>query len=230
MSRLLCASFVLLITLPLFAQEEPILPERPLPRGNQAFLLQLKTQLTQELRQIQQMISVVNPSETQFIDALKAQQTELSKQLRDIAQQLQESPEIPLDPAGPPAGLPMPSLSRPIPDPPTPPHVLPGYNVPIQPRPYSEMPVPPALAAPQSYLPAGPIGVPGAPTLIDPSQQWGTSPWGQQKPSAELTEIVQTIESLRKEIADLKETIRALETQIQLLNRNILLSERIKEQ
>jgi cell division protein FtsB len=55
-----------------------------------------------------------------------------------------------------------------------------------------------------------------------------SNPWA-PKPAKELIEIKQTVDSMRTEIAALKETIKNLEAQIQLLNRNILLSERAKE-
>ena len=69
------------------------------------------------------------------------------------------------------------------------------------------------------YAPASPWG--------DPDRMWDATPWGPRLPR-ELVETRQSVESLRKEIADLKETVKALETQIQLLSRNILL-ERVKE-
>jgi hypothetical protein len=62
------------------------------------------------------------------------------------------------------------------------------------------------------------------PTPFDQDQAWADSPWT-PKPSKELTELKQTVDSLRKEITDLKENVKALEVQIQLLNRNILLSQ-----
>ncbi|MDR3199746.1 MAG: hypothetical protein LBU34_17915 [Planctomycetaceae bacterium] len=62
------------------------------------------------------------------------------------------------------------------------------------------------------------------PTSFDQDQAWSDSPWV-PKPSKELTDLKQTVDSLRKEVSDLKENIKALEVQIQLLNRNILLSQ-----
>jgi hypothetical protein len=68
-------------------------------------------------------------------------------------------------------------------------------------------------------------------TPYNPGPYWGIdqdTQWGPRLPR-ELTEVKQSVELLRKEVADLKETIRTLETQIQLLSRNILLSERTRE-
>ena len=248
MTRFLCASLLFLVALPLFAQEEFFMPlERPLPSGNQAALLNMKQQLTKDWQQIQQMLNVISPNDTQFIDTLKAQQVELTKQIKDVTQQLQAfetpsevgmgmmpgmmPPSMPKPPdsafmmgAAPdnmgamPPGMPMPSQQP----------------LPIPQRSYPEVqPIMPSQATPlYNPPPGGMMGMPDMPTGIDQNRAWDNSPWGPRPASSakELTEIKQSVESLRKEIADLKATIKALETQIQLLNRNILLSEKIKEQ
>jgi hypothetical protein len=90
--------------------------------------------------------------------------------------------------------------------------------------------MPPATQNPyMPFYPAPPAAVPSPmPNWTDQDRAWETGHWGPKLPK-ELTEMKQSIESLRKEIADLKETNKALETQVQLLIRNILLSERAKE-
>jgi hypothetical protein len=68
-----------------------------------------------------------------------------------------------------------------------------------------------------------PIDMQNIPYWGNPAQAWENSPWGPRLPQ-ELTGVKQSVDSLQKEIADLKEIIRRLETQIQLLNRTVLLS------
>jgi len=245
MTRFLCASLLFLVALPLLAQEESTMPlERSLPRGNQATLMNMRQRLTRELQQIQQMISVAGPNDTQFIDTLKAQQTELTKQIKDVTQQLQTfegSGEggMGMMPLAPPS---MPGLdSMSMPNMPggmmpgmgaMPTGMLPQQTLPTSPRSYPEMQSVIPLSPTQSYIPSGVMGgmMPDTPTGIDQDRMWGdNSPWGPRTSSSkELTEMKQSVESLRKEIAGLKETVRTLETQIQLLNRNILLSERAR--
>jgi len=243
MTRLIYFSLLLLLTaLPLFAQEDtatnrPLPFDHPMLPGNQAVLMQMQQKLTRELQQVQQMLSVIPSTETQFINTLQTQQAELTRQIRDISQQLQASgmsPESAALPLGmmPPRSMPepLPNVPR-SPEPtwmPAPPTAGPAQPpVPAQPQPYTIMPAVP----PQSPYTPGMIA-PGMPTWNDPNPTWGNPPWGTNTSAStkELTEMKQSIESLRKEVAELKETVKALETQIQLLNRNILLSERAREQ
>jgi len=116
--------------------------------------------------------------------------------------------------------------------PPVMPHV-PGLqnampiNPPINPMPGGMM---------MGGMPPGAYHPPMMPTPMEPMDaHWGNQPhawdassWGPRLPR-ELTEVKQSVESLQKEIVELRGTIKALETQIQLLTRNILLSERARE-
>ena len=240
MTRFLCFSLLVLIIFPVFAQEE----QMSFPRGNQDVLMRMHQQLTQELQQVQRMLNVIPPTDTQYIEIMKAQQTELTKQLKDIAQQLQES-EITNALPGRETRIPeMPGISRPPESmlapgmglPPSMPGMMPqgGYGqspLPTQPqvRPYPDLlspVVPPQIISPYNSAPVTPPYMPQG----MPDQAWD-NPWG-PRPAAnakELTEMKQSVDSLRREIADLKETVKTLEAQIQLLNRNIVL-ERAKGQ
>jgi len=206
----------------------------PYRGGTQSvILLQTKTELTQKLQQIQQMLSIVSPSDTQFIETLKTQQAELTKQLRDVMQQLQ-TPDVPNTdevPSVPPGGM-MPGRLTHTPErdltpprihtmpaarPENPVGVPPNYQKPV----YDSAPPYPPYAVPPGYSAGMPY-----PTENEQDRAWEMTPWGPRLPK-ELTEMKQAIESLKKEIGDLKETIQGLEAQIQLLNRNIVLSEKV---
>ncbi len=112
-----------------------------------------------------------------------------------------------------------------------------GGIVPTQPGPYTPMPpnplpqgmmggiIPPG--APGMYgnpPPAVPQTPMQSPSEFDQDQLHATSPWA-PKPSKELTELKQTVDSLRKELGEMRDSVKALEAQIQLLNRNILMSQ-----
>ena len=236
MTRFFCFSLLLLVVLPLVAQEEPRLTPM-IPHGHPAVLMRMQQQLTQELQQVQRMLSVIPPTETQFLGTLQAQQTELTKQIRDIAQQLQAS-EL-MSTAAPPEELsgmlPPQSMQGLFTVPPAPAGAvdpLAGMSPPLpvqpQPNPYTIMPAPYPQADTLSYdsfSMTHPMVHPVNPMYAPPMP--GAAPNGTAK---ELTEMKQTVELLRKDIAELKDTVKALETQIQLLNRNILLSEKAREQ
>ncbi|MDR0327827.1 MAG: hypothetical protein LBI05_05985 [Planctomycetaceae bacterium] len=87
------------------------------------------------------------------------------------------------------------------------------------------MGIPPAGMGGMGGYPGGMMG--GPTSAMDHDRMWEATPWGPRLPR-ELTETKQAVDALRKEVADLKDTVKALETQIQLLNRNMLL-ERTKE-
>jgi len=233
MQRLLFAPLLFLFVLPLFAQDEQAPLAQPLPR-NQTHLLQAKDKLSREIQQIQQLLGVVSPSDAHY-ETLKTQQAELLKQLKDISQQMQTSdtpsasevqttpsirPTSPMAreveiPAFPPRGTPIMPNSAP--------QMPPMYSgdTPFQ-RPYYH-------DTPYNQNPmGGPMGIPDAPPWLAQDRSWEASAWGPRVPK-ELIEVKQSVESMRKEIADLKDTIKALETQIQLLSRNILLSEKVRE-
>ena len=239
MTRFLCCSLLLVVALPVFAQNglDPMIT-----RGNQDAYIRMQQQLTQELQQVQRMLSVIPPGETQYIEMMKTQQAELMKQLKDVAQQLQAfeiPPEtanalqgrdarIPEMPAMPPVDPRMPGMGG-MPQQPMSPWLGQGQTMPMQPpvRPYSDIA---PVAPPQTIVPYTPP-MPN-PTWGDQNQAWGgNNPWGPNPaPSKELVEMKQSVDAMRKEIAELKETVKTLETQIQLLNRNIVLSDRAREQ
>jgi len=256
MTRFLCSTLLFLVAIPLCAQEGSL--ERQFPRSNQAVLLQTKQQLTRDLQQVQQMLGLIPPSETQITEMLKGQQEDLTKQIKDVTQQLQafEVPagEVPKDAAAPPQGMPgiqgmpgmmppplprpqdmMPNMQSMPPGMPMP-NMSGGMGMPMQTpsRPPLSDVIP--MQAPPQYNPPYPMDgmggmmMPGTPNWGDMSQAWDTSPWGARPASSsrDVLEMKQSIDSLRKEIADLKDTVKTLETQIQLLNRNIVLSERAR--
>ena len=256
MTRFVLFPLLFALVLPVFAQDEQPPLQSTLPPPLQPMVQpgirdprlfsQERERITFELQQIQRLIGVIRPDDVQTMDALKAQQVELAKQLRDLTQQMQAGPQpgIPNIPEVLPGGMgpqvPLPGM-RPemnaIPSlevvPP------PEQRIPLMPGmpggmgyqiPNNQMPAaPPVMPSPmpnpqmQMYAPAVP-----APSWADQDRAWETAQWGPRLPK-ELTEVKQSVDSLQKEVADLKDTIKALEAQIQLLTRNILLSERVKE-
>ena len=215
MTRFLPFSLLLLLALSLFAQSEQVPSGQTLPQSP-ALLTRMREQLTLELQQTQRMLGFVNPNDTQLVATLKAQQTELTKQLRDITQQIQADSPVTSS-----IGEVLPDISRqPIPSFPSIRNLDP---LPGMPTGYQN----PAFSAPPAIPSYNAVPLQPSPSnWINQEQQlWDMLP----SLPKELIEVKQSVESLQKEIADLKETIKALETQIQLLNRTILLSDRIKE-
>ncbi len=93
--------------------------------------------------------------------------------------------------------------------------------------------MPPATALPpqtqlppQSQLPAGgPSGLPGAPPFAPfgtPAAEPAGSPWA-IPPSKEIVELKETVASLQSQIEQMRREMKGIETQLQLLNQNILL-------
>jgi len=146
--------------------------------------------------------------------------------------------------AGMPPGMPVPTDMLPG-LPPTPsrqdfnmPSVLPPSgnpnSMPIAPTPIPVTPTPmpgmiggmggyyPPTTPPMSHLPPhNPLEMQPIPNWGNPASAWDNPAWGPRLPQ-ELTGVKQSVDSLQKEIAELRETIRTLETQIQLLNRAVL--------
>jgi hypothetical protein len=245
MTRFLCFPLLFVIAFPVFAQEELPVQGRSLP-SNPALLARTRDQIIMEYQQTNRMLGLVNPNDTHTVEALKAQQVELTKQLRDITQEMQAGNQLPALPGigegqGLPPGLSLPTYTTHTPMPPTMrtpdlramdmPPVMPGN--PYQQLPNSVLPnrldMPPSpMSPPYQQMPYNPTPpVPAAPNWVDQDRTWDLA-WGPRLPK-EMTEVKQSVDALKKEVADLKETIKALETQIQLLNRNILLSDRAKE-
>ena len=242
MTRFLCFSLLFLIALPAFAQNEP--PSalgQALPR-DPAFLMRMREQISQRLQQIQQALTVVNPNDTQLIETLTVQQADLIKQHADVLKELQTvgtgsavmgsvlpgtdgrsgamppsivQPTLPSQTLPPPIARPMPESSGT------------GFPMnPMNPTMGGPLPITPNMGMPGVQMPNDMRG--GIPNWGNPQAVWDTGHWGPRLPR-ELSDVQQSVESLQKEIAELKELIRKLETQIQLLNRTVLL-ERINEQ
>ena len=238
MTRFLGFALLLVIALPLFAQDELPTLGQALPH-DPALLIRMKDKLSFELRETQRALGVINPSDVQLVETLKTRQADLARQMNDVTRQLQTSGtnrgNVPLIPEVRPGMLPpavqsqdaelRQSESQPVyPIPP----VMPDYP-PMQPPNRSDLPG--VLMPPYSYVPPYPPAdmMPNnVPHWNDQDRAWEAMPWGPRLPK-ELTEMKQSIESLQKEVAELRTTIKALETQIQLLNRTILLSDRTLE-
>jgi hypothetical protein len=233
MRRFLYLNLLFLIALPLFAQDEPPVLEQILSR-DPATLMRMREQLTFEYRETQRALSAINPNDTQLVETLKTRQADLAKQMNDIVKQLQT------------LGSSQPGISELPPDMNVRPGLTPGLPTtqPLSPittrqeldrRPPGISPlnepgvpvIPPGVyPSPQQYMPYPPAY--NNPPDIPNMPQWGNPPpqaweWGPRLPK-ELTEVKQSVESLQKEIADLREIVKRLETQIQLLNRTVLLS------
>ena len=218
-------------------------PTTPPMRGvNPTMLIRMRDQMTFELQQIQRQLGFIDPRDTQLHKTFTDRQAELLAELKDLNAQLKEQgiamlddatathPDLPRIPAIPPGvdptlipggmsspplrseevriGLSVPDIPR---DPRNPlPNEMMGGSVPgmpgIMPMPSNVIPVVPAMP----------------PTQFDQEQAWADSPWA-PRPSKELAELKQTVDGLRKELGELRESIKALDTQIQLLNRNFLL-------
>ncbi|MDR0703982.1 MAG: hypothetical protein LBF88_03255 [Planctomycetaceae bacterium] len=224
-----------------------------LPRMNPAVLFRMRQQLTFELQQTQRTLGFIDPNDKQLIASLQAEQAELTNQLKEINAQLKIQ-GIPIENQEPsvnnnltPKATDMiTGTATPLPvEPnlliqrrenqgtkPTTPNTgmeltasketLPSNVLPLPPFQPPFQPVPGIGIIPPINNPVGTANP--LPTPFDQDQAWSDSPWV-PKPSKELSELKQTVDSLRKEITDLKENIKSLETQIQLLNRNILLSQ-----
>jgi hypothetical protein len=243
MTRFLCFPLLFLFVMPLFAQEEPATLGEPFPR-DPALLMRMREKVSHDLQQIQRMLGFVNPSDPHY-EVLQTQQAELTKQLRDITQQMQAGPQssrtlriVEVPPGQPTAlgGMPMipPTQTRDtewrMQEPTMPQSGMQAFPNPLAPMrpeiptqvPNSQMPI---------YLPTPPNpyhDYGGTPNWTAQDRAWEAAHWGPRLPR-ELTEIKQSVETLRKEIGELKETIKVLETQIQLLSRVILSSEKVKE-
>ena len=218
-----------------------------LPR-DPVFLMQMRERVALELQQVQQVLSVINPNDTHLIETLRTQQAELAKQYREITQQMQAGLSVFGGPPG--MGERIPGqfqmdaqVGRTPPIPPTMPHqgglILPATPQPMQPGQFPGQPIPPAsppIAAPPLptvpnlfYPPSPSMPLPGSvPYGVPDWNNQGAASWGTRL-SEELTETRQVVESLKREVADLTELVKALEGQIRLLNQNILLSERVRE-
>ncbi|MDR3182766.1 MAG: hypothetical protein LBT89_07595 [Planctomycetaceae bacterium] len=193
--------------------EIPVPPAAPVlpyvPAADKAMLRQMQKQLTFELQQTQRTLNFVDPNDKQLREALETGQASLVKHLKDIETQL--SADVPGKIKQPEPALP-PQAAYP--------GALPVLPQPNQINPWGQLPqeeLPSAVSLPFQNVPNYGVVTPAVPL----------SPW--QQNSKELTELKTSVESLRQEVGELKSVVKALETQIQLLNRTILLSDRVKE-
>ncbi|MGL4595838.1 MAG: hypothetical protein ACRCUY_14040 [Thermoguttaceae bacterium] len=220
------------------------IPPRVPPGINPVALMRFRDQLTMELQRIQQTIGFVDPADRQLLSTLQDQQADLIAQLKDINSKLKEQ-GMPLDaengnaagiapnfmpPKNPNFQLPPQISSMPRPVDPT---LTPG-GIPQQPFDAPQWGNKGA-AIPPSPFPMSPQMSPGMSPGMSPqmspemmhqmTDNNAISPWASPTPPKELIALKETVEGFRKEVAEMKETIKALETQIQLLNRNILLNQ-----
>ena len=253
MTRFLCFPLLFVLALPVISQDT-LLPgsgralvdteASTLPR-DPALLMRMREQISRELQNTLRMLSYVNPNDTQLVETLTTQQTELSKQLREISEQMQSgtpptqfssmpsSRDVPQDmflSAPPTERQGITQMMSQLRERQTLEPMIPSQNSARMPPSVPEMPVP----LPQDMnrtppvIPMYNLPVYGGQNWADQDRAWEATPWGPRLPK-ELTDMKQSIDSLQKEVGELKDTIKALETQIQLLSRNILLNEKVKE-
>ena len=258
MTLFLRFTLLFLLALPAFAQDDSLPLGQELPR-DPALLMRMREQLTFELRETQRTLGFINPNDTQLIETLRARQAELARQMSNVSKQLQSLgnpiPEemfqttetrpgalLPIQPTmqsgvtpaqselpivqgrqeqpsirqtmGPPGMYPTPSMmGQSLP---------PSYSMPVMPMPGG------SYYSPTHNMP---------PDMMDIPQHWNNQTqatdapyWGPKLPK-ELSDVKQSVEALQKEVVELKELVGRLETQIQLLNRTVLLlsSERLSE-
>ena len=226
----------------------PVVP--PMGAMNPSMMLRLRDQMTRELQQIQRQLGFIDPSEVPLRKTLTDMQADILTQLQDINALLKEQgisppdntvdalpdspvpPKVPAIPPGDdptlvPGGVPQPSMMPPIQ------RAMPTFgdaNDPVSTAPRNPLPngmmggFVPGMpeVPPYTPMPGVPAPVPRTPAAHDQDQAWADSPWA-PRPSKELAELKQTIDGLRKELGEMRETTKALETQIQLLNRHFLL-------
>ena len=227
-----------LIAISAFAQDEPMPLGQSLPR-DPAFLTRMREQLTFELRETQRQQSIINPNDFQLAEIIRTRQAELARQINDVTSLLQTlgspgSGET-LPGTGTLNGFP-PSVQQGTP---SVQHGLPSRQ-PVEPGMPPVIPMPgnqnfnnsmPVLPVPGgTYYPPTYGNVPPFEPMMPVPPSWGgpqaqafdAAPWGPRLPK-ELAEVKQSVDSLQREIVELKELVRRLETQIQLLNRTVLL-------
>ncbi len=212
----------------------------------------MREELTMNLREISRLIGQVDPRDTQFLETLRKEQASLVEQLKGFESPAAAPPTAAgLDAAAPtlppvqqnvdrraPAlesfpGDPLPSNWQQM----SPDELAKIFAEQRRTQP-AAMPdrLPPAVP-PRGFQPPAPFGAGGAPAFGAPASQplEGFSvppadaipnrlPWSaQQQPSQEITELKETITALQKQIEQMRAEVKALDTQMQLLNQNILL-------
>jgi hypothetical protein len=162
MTRILCFPLVLLLALPMFAQESELGQlGQPLPR-NPGLLMQMRDDITLKLQQNKDMQRHVGPNDVQFAEMLQTQEAELVRQLRDIMQQIQEGsqPPVPVAPGN--GGM---VQDRNMPGR----NAIPSGMIPGQP-PAPPMPI---SREPLQVPPGGQSAIPGIPPGMYPGMQPG---------------------------------------------------------
>ncbi|MCL2742259.1 MAG: hypothetical protein FWE67_00235 [Planctomycetaceae bacterium] len=187
-----------------------------MPRINPVVLMRMRDQMNFELQQIQRQLSFIDPNDTQMRTMLTERQSEIAKELKGVAEQLNLTEQNPMQNTLP--AMPRPNSMPPNLSPQFDPSMIPGGN------PMMPVAQPPMMQPNMMMQQPGMPPQRSMPTEFDQERAFADSPWVPQ-PSKELTELKNSVESLRKETEELKTTIKALEAQIQLLNRNILLSQ-----
>ena len=215
------------------------------PENDPRIAAGMKEELTMQLREITRLMGQIDPRDTQFLDTLRKEQSALIEQLKGLepATKGPEESEMvlpvqpttnprpeaiePLNPAGP--ALP-PNWQQ------MPPEELAKIFAEQQNRrtagQQGQMPPIP----PRGFQGAAPFGETDVPAFggrrvppmgddfMPPMGGLGASPWGgQQQPSQEIAELKETIAALQKQIEQMRSEVKALDTQMQLLNQNILL-------
>ena len=226
MARFLAFTLLLLFALPVFAQ-----PFMPPPRDDETALMlrQMQSELTAQLQETQRMLSLVGPNDRQLANMLQTRQEDLTRQLRDVVQQRNEMTGGMQGRGG---------RDEIIPNPAMPAEMPPGMMGGIQPG----LEMPPGMMGGMGGMPPNVMGGMGGMRMqpglempprgmggmVEQPPSWDTTPWGPRMPR-ELIEIRQSVDLLKREVGELKETIKALEAQIHLLNRNILLFDRVRD-
>ena len=207
----------------------------------------MKEELTMQLREITRLMGQIDPRDTQFLDTLRKEQSALIEQLKGLEPATKEAGETGMaPPVLPPTTNSRPEAVEPLnpAGPELPPNwqqltpealakifaeqqnrrtaAQPGQMPPIPSRnfqsatPLGETDVPPFGS--RRVPPMGDDFMPpamGAPAALP----WG----GQQQPSQEIAELKETILALQKQIEQMRSEVKRLDTQMQLLNENILL-------
>ncbi len=212
----------------------------------------MREELAMNLREISRLIGQVDPRDTQFLETLRKEQASLVEQLKgfDTPAASAATPAAGLDAADP--ALPPvqqninrtpPALDT-LPGDPLPPNwqqmspdelakvfaeqrrsqptAMPDRLSPIPPRSGYQPPAPFGAGAPPAFGAATPLPSEGfsAPPVDAMSNRL---PWAAQPASQEITELKETITALQKQIEQMRAEVKALDTQMQLLNQNILL-------
>jgi len=220
----------------------------PMMGGDPRFAAEMRTQLTMQLREISQLLGRVDPRDTQFIETLRQEQALILEQLKSFEAPATPGTRA----VGTPVSkdqvptLPQPGIQRNGGDPRTPfppngqmsqeeiakliaevqqtqanrPLFNPQPQSPYPPQGMGGMPAPFGGGTPAFGTPAGAGVMPRTESFTVPPQ--AGMPWGTAQSSQEITELKETISTLQQQVEQMRGEIKALETQMRLLNQNIL--------